>query len=341
MSGNSARPVPAAASQQRLDGTASATIINSTLSGNSADTLQGGGICNESGVADALAIRSLRPAPLGQTSANSGGTVTSLGYNLSNDNGGGFLTATGDQINTDPILGPLKYNGGPTMTHAPLSNSPAVDRGKDIGGTGQDQRGSVRPVTYDGSIVPPAGGDRSDIGAVELPPGVIPTSAVSRQTHGAAGDFDINLPFSGPVGIECRSGGATGDYKVIITFATPVTYTSAAVTDGAGSVSSDSGSGTNQVTVNLTGVSNIQTITLALFGTDDGVNGGDVGLRMGVLIGDTSGNGGVNASDVSQVKAQSGQPVGATNFREDVTVNGTINASDVGLVKSKSGTALP
>ena len=117
------------------------------------------------------------------------------------------------------------------MTNAPLSNSPAVDRGKDIGGTGQDQRGSVRPVTYDGSIVPPAGGDRSDIGAVELPPGVLPLSAASRKTHGGAGDFDIDLPLTSVVGVECRSGGATNDYKVIVTFAAPVTFMSAAVND--------------------------------------------------------------------------------------------------------------
>ena len=126
---------------------------------------------------------------------NEGGP-TSSGYNLCNDDCGGFLNNTGDQINTDPILGPLKNNGGPSLTHAPLSNSPAIDRGKDLGGgnpTGQDQRGSLRPVTYDSAITPPAGGDRSDIGAVELPPGVLPVSAVSRKTHGGAGTFDIAI----------------------------------------------------------------------------------------------------------------------------------------------------
>jgi hypothetical protein len=62
---------------------------------------------------------------------------------------------------------------------------------------------------------------------------------------------------------------------------------------------------------------------------------------MSVLIGDTSGNGIVNASDVSQTKAAVGQPVSNANFRRDVTVNGVINASDVSLVKSKSGNGLP
>ena len=62
---------------------------------------------------------------------------------------------------------------------------------------------------------------------------------------------------------------------------------------------------------------------------------------MGVLLGDTSGNGTVNATDVSQTKLQSGQPVTSANFREDVNANGSINATDVSSVKLKSGTSLP
>jgi len=45
------------------------------------------------------------------------------------DDGGGFLTAPGDQINTDPLLGPLQDNGGPTLTQLPLPGSPAIDAG--------------------------------------------------------------------------------------------------------------------------------------------------------------------------------------------------------------------
>jgi len=55
--------------------------------------------------------------------------VTSDGYNLSNDSGGGFLTGTGDQMNTDPMLGPLQDNGGLTFTHALSTGSPAINAG--------------------------------------------------------------------------------------------------------------------------------------------------------------------------------------------------------------------
>ena len=71
------------------------------------------------------------------------------------------------------------------------------------------------------------------------------------------------------------------------------------------------------------------------------MNTSNVNIPMGVLLGDTSGNGSVNASDVSLTKLKSGQAIDASNFRADVTVNGSINASDVSSVKLKSGTGLP
>jgi hypothetical protein len=63
---------------------------------------------------------------------------------------------------------------------------------------------------------------------------------------------------------------------------------------------------------------------------------------MAVLVGDTNSSGAVNASDIGQVKGQSGQPVTGANFWMDVTTSGgSINASDLALVKSRSGTQLP
>src|SRR4029077_21230945 len=43
--------------------------------------------------------------------------------------GSGILTGPGDQINTNPLLGPLQNNGGPTFTHQLLPGSPAIDAG--------------------------------------------------------------------------------------------------------------------------------------------------------------------------------------------------------------------
>src|SRR5438309_3269593 len=127
---------------------------------------------------------------------------------------------------------------------------------------------------------------------------------------------------------------------MIVNFATTVTVGGAAVTSGTGSMSSFSVSGSH-VTVNLTGVTNVQRITVTLFNVNDGTHIGNVPVSMGVLIGDVNGNAAVNASDVSLTKSQVGMPVGSSNFREDVNANGLINSVDVALVKSKVGTALP
>ena len=180
-----------------------------------------------------------------------------------------------------------------------------------------------------------------DIYYVRVAPGApVAQSAFSRKVHGGAGTFDVPLPLTGNVGVECRSGGATNDYQMIVNFASAVTVESVAVTSGSGSVSSFSVSG-SQVTVNLTGVTDVQRITVTLHNVNDGTSTGDVPVSMGVLVGDVNGNALVNATDVALTKSQVGQPVSASNFREDVNANGTISSTDVALVKSKVGTALP
>ena len=100
-------------------------ITNSTFSGNFCGitfNAYGGGILNEGGTVK-IGNTIFKAGPVGENIYNvqQFGHVTSLGYNLSSDNGGGYLTATGDRINTDRKLGPLQNNGGPTFTHLPAS----------------------------------------------------------------------------------------------------------------------------------------------------------------------------------------------------------------------------
>jgi hypothetical protein len=160
------------------------------------------------------------------------------------------------------------------------------------------------------------------------------SSAVSRRIHGEAGTFDISLP-----GIECR----TGDYSIVVTFSNNVVSGNAAVTGGVGTVSGPPIFSGNTMTINLTGVANIQTLTVTLSNVMDtfGQTLPDTGVTMRVLIGDTNGNGTVNAADVAQTKAQLGQTVTESNFRSDVNANGTVNAADVAPVKQHSGDGLP
>jgi plastocyanin len=178
------------------------------------------------------------------------------------------------------------------------------------------------------------------VGTVNVTAALQLTSAVSRKVHGAAGPFDIALPLSGNPGVECRSSG--GNHTLVFTFSNNVTAGSASVTAGTGSVSGSPSFAGNTMTVNLTGVADIQQITVKLSGvTDSSAVLPDTFVSINMLIGDTNGNKSVNASDITQTKVQSGATVTATNFRTDLNVNGVINASDVTLVKSHSGSALP
>jgi hypothetical protein len=130
-------------------------INNSTISGNSATV--GGGIFAGGNVAIGNTILN------NNSGANIDGTVTSHGYNVSSDDGGGNLNGPGDQINTDPLLVPLQDNGGPTFTHALLPGSPAIDAGDPIvtGPSFSDQRGARFRRVFNGRI---------DIGSFETQP---------------------------------------------------------------------------------------------------------------------------------------------------------------------------
>ena len=195
---------------------------------------------------------------------------------------------------------------------------------------------------------PNAGQHEEDIYYVHVqPPATIPQSAVSRKTHGGAGTFDVALPLSGTLGVECRSGGATNDYSIVVTFGDNVTVTGnpqAQVTRGTGCVGaggacngSVSISG-NTVTIPLTNISNAQKLAVTLNNVNGAIN---VTIPMGVLVGDTNSNGSVNAADVAQTKGRLGQSVNASNFRSDLNTNGSINAADTAIIKQNSGTSLP
>jgi CSLREA domain-containing protein len=87
--------------------------------------------------------------------------VVSLGHNLDSDGSCG-LTRPGDLPNTDPLLGPLADNGGPTLTHGLLPGSPALDRIPAANcAVSTDQRGVIRPEVNWGAC---------DIGAYEFSP---------------------------------------------------------------------------------------------------------------------------------------------------------------------------
>jgi CSLREA domain-containing protein len=81
----------------------------------------------------------------------------------------------GSQQETDPRLGPLGNNGGPTDTRLPVPTSPAVNKANNAGCPSPDQRGVAR-----------AQQGRCDVGSVEYAPPYAFTGGVSSITSSSA-----------------------------------------------------------------------------------------------------------------------------------------------------------
>jgi beta-glucanase (GH16 family) len=165
-------------------------IVNSTISGNTATGWHGGALFHTDGMMRVVnSTIANNSAPAGTTGgafvgtftegspsltlvntlvgANSGAqcfvgsfgagrvTLASGGYNLVSD-ASCNLTGAGDRAGLDPQLGGLADNGGPTLTHALLPTSPAIDAAHPATCPPTDQRGLARPQ-----------GAACDIGAFE------------------------------------------------------------------------------------------------------------------------------------------------------------------------------
>jgi hypothetical protein len=108
------------------------------------------------------------------------------------------LNQTGPNLlGQDPQLGPLAGNGGPTQTQKPALTSPVIDQGAAFG-LGTDQRGLGRPVEIP-TIPNAAGGDGSDIGAVELQPSELPSNSFTAKVKGKK--ILVTVAAAGSVGV--------------------------------------------------------------------------------------------------------------------------------------------
>jgi hypothetical protein len=173
---------------------------------------------------------------------------------------------------------------------------------------------------------------------------LVPVNVVSRKVHGDnTGTHDVDLPLTGPPGIECRKGGGSDgkDHTIVISFAQPITSVGGASVDSSDSMAMADTPSVNQqiVTVNLHKVTNAQIITLHLTNVSDGTNTApDIGIPMGVLLGDVDASAHVDVGDISPVQATNSQRTSDRNFRGDVDVSGHIDAGDIGYIQNGNST---
>ena len=166
------------------------------------------------------------------------------------------------------------------------------------------------------------------------------SSVVSRKLHnGVERDLPITfaLPPGAPPTVEPRLIG--NGHRIVFqsNFATASLPAGIALAPNVGNTTATVVG--NELIVTLTGVADNQRVTLTLIGYEG--TGQDESVTIGFLAGDVSGSGGVNAGDISSVKARIGQVPDVTNFKFDLNASGDISAADVSVVKARAGKTLP
>jgi hypothetical protein len=168
-------------------GSSQVTIRNSTITANITETNPSSGAVGQAG-----GLGSYNSQLLNVDNSIVSGNVSSTDCELFGRSAAGNANILGDGCvavgtgNTagDPKLGELTDNGGPTLTHALLPDSPALDTGDDSRCELTDQRGISRPI-----------GAHCDIGSYEG----LPRIELSVDESIAVSDASAVLP---PVSLE-------------------------------------------------------------------------------------------------------------------------------------------
>lgn len=197
---------------------AGATLLNDTIAhGNG---VEGGGIYKPD-LATAITNTIVADNQGGDCYDGPAGTSTDKGNNLDSDSTcfGTTPESSGDLVSTDPDLGSLANNGGPTETDALLAGSPAIGGGNNALCPSTDQRGVPRPQ-----------GANCDIGAFEA------AAANLTAANGAPSSADTNAPFT--YTITTAAGGPGPSTGTTITDQLPAGETLYGATPSQGSCSS-------------------------------------------------------------------------------------------------------
>jgi hypothetical protein len=284
------------------------TLTNSTISGNTAvrqgGGIENGGVAGYDGVAEITSAtitgnvttdgsfsawggggiystdRSVIHNTIiaGNQSAGQGpdvnGSVLSFGYNLigATDASSGWIGTdlTGTSANPlDPLLGPLQDNGGPTLTHALLVGSPALNAGDfaEVGST--DQRGSERQYSLTHAI---------DIGAFQ-------TEDVFQLRILAPSSVIAGVPFGLTVIALDQWGNTVSTYTGTVHFSSTDLF--AQLPDDTAFSGADAGAHTFQVTLQTPGTQVISVVdantrfvtgsaTVEVLGNSDGFGAPDL-----------------------------------------------------------------
>ncbi|MBL8169702.1 MAG: right-handed parallel beta-helix repeat-containing protein, partial [Acidobacteria bacterium] len=189
------------------------TITNCTIANNAATgTDSAGGLrraANTTTIVNTIIAANQNNATVPDVTANGDTGITSNGFNLIGNVGalGSLFNQTGDQTGTganplNPVIGILGANGGTTSTQALLPGSPAINAGTNSGAPATDQRGIARVGT-------------TDIGAFESRGFTLAIASGSPQSTA------VNTTFANPLTVAVSSDSSEPVNGGLITFTPP------------------------------------------------------------------------------------------------------------------------
>jgi hypothetical protein len=238
---------------------ASTVFTNCTISAN-----EGVGVFHSSNVGTSTVRNSIIAGNTGLATADTLGNFLSYGHNIIGWSGSGGFTngVNNDQVGTqaspvNPQIGPLANNGGPNLTHALLTASPALDAGDNcvtqvahcsdgyFDPISTDQRGSGFNRIVDGPDVDTTA--TVDIGAYEMQTALANLGPASTNE-----DTQLIVPFDAGDTSTITSVTASSDNPVLVP--NDSAHLSAAITGSTGIV-------TINPAANLFGTTNI-TVTV-------------------------------------------------------------------------------
>jgi hypothetical protein len=176
------------------------------------------------------------------------------------------------------------------------------------------------------------------------PAPVVPTpipnlvSVVSVKSHGGT-PYSFPLPPSGTPGVECRQ--TNGTLQLVFTFDQPMVSGTVTIEDGDAGIVGEPTFSSDTMTVNLSGVTDMQHLTI----TASDLNGttGTATVVFGILRGDVDGDGKVTSADAAMIRSATGTQTGqaAFNPRCDLNGDGSVTSKDAALERNVMNHQLP
>jgi hypothetical protein len=336
----------------------SPTVRNSTISGNTAGD-SGGGISERNGYTN-LAILTVQNCTIANNAANGigsnhgGGGIYGGGFNyvslvstiVANNNAVGTgpdvlgaVSASFSLIGTNPLLGPLANNGGPTQTMALLAGSPAIDKGSNPANLTTDQRGGTFPRVV---------GPSADIGAFEVQAtsiGATISSAVVNAGQANLTQRSMVTSFTVTFGqLVAFNGAATNAFQLTptgstgsVTLNVDLTGSTATQTVAKLTFSGSLTEGPNSL------IDGRYTLTVLSSGISTGLQGGDQTFNFFRLFGDFNGDREVNITDLTAFRNAFGATTTDANYQPflDFNGDGVINITDLTQFRNRFGVILP